>query len=103
MFKRLFTAAILFGVAATAPPALAQTPSCALRDIVVERLTQNFGELPVAGGLQNSHSIIEIWASDQTGTFTVLISRADGFSCVVSTGTGFHHKQPELMKPDIAG
>jgi len=100
MFKRLFTAATLFGLAATAPPVHAQQALCGLRDTVVDRLASRFSEQLVAGGLQNAQSVVEFWASPETGTFTVLISHADGMSCIVSSGTNFHLSLPEAVIDD---
>jgi len=90
MFKRLFTAAILLGVASTAPPVHAQQLACAQRDRLAERLSTTYKELPVAGGLQNSQRLVEVWASPDTGTFTIIFTNADGMSCIVATGTNYH-------------
>jgi hypothetical protein len=97
MFKRLFTATVLFGMAATAPPAFAA--NCALRDVVVERLESQFSERLTAGGLQASRansSLIEVWTSKDTGTFTVIVTNPQGISCVVAAGTDWF--QQELVK-----
>lgn len=90
MFKRIFTAAVLFGAAATAPPlhAQAQIP-CGPRTALVEVLTEIRGEQRVAGGLQNSQRMIEIWASAETGSFSILLTFASGSSCLLGTGTHF--------------
>lgn len=86
MFKRLFSMALVFGAAALAPPAMAQGIACISRDVLVEKLTNNFNEEPKGGGLQSSRQLLEIWTSDSTGSFTVFITRPDGQSCVVATG-----------------
>jgi len=95
MFKRIISAAMLFGMAATAPPAHAQ--SCAPRDRIVERLADTFGEGLAAGGLQSAQQVIEVWAAPETGTWTVLVSRADGIACVLATGTNWHQQDPALV------
>ncbi len=90
MFKRLMTAGLLFGMAATAPPALAA--NCAQRDVVVERLQSKYSERLTAGGLQGaqmSMTMLEVWASPDTGTFTVLLTNANGVTCIVASGTDF--------------
>jgi len=92
MFKRLFTAATLFGVASTAPPAMAQQVRCALRDSVTMGLSQKYNEQLVAGGLQDSQHLLEVWASSKTGTFTIILTLPNGKSCIVASGTDFQQK-----------
>ena len=86
MYKRLFSAALVFGAAALAPPVLAQGQNCMARDALVQKLTETYKEQLVGGGLQNARQLLEIWTSGTTGSFTVLITRPDGQSCVVATG-----------------
>lgn len=96
MFKRIVCAALLFGGAALAPPAMAST--CAERDIVVQRLQNKYSEKLTAGGLQQSRpvqTIVEVWASPETGTFTVLLTNPQGISCVVAAGTDFFSQKTD--------
>lgn len=96
MFKRLMGACLTFGMAANAPPALAAT--CDLRQNIIERLESKFSEQLVVGGLQTSRdkqSVMEIWASTETGTFTVLLTNPDGISCIVAAGTDFFEASPK--------
>ncbi|KIC20511.1 hypothetical protein [Leisingera sp. ANG-Vp] len=90
MFKRLLGLSLLFGMAATAPPALAA--SCGDREVMTAKLESGYSERLTAGGLQKSRpeaTVIEVWSSDETGTFTVLVTHANGISCVVATGSSF--------------
>ena len=71
--------------------------ACAQRDIVVERLKSRYDESFAAGGLQtgaSSSTLVEVWASEETGTFTVMLTSANGLSCVVATGTDWHQSKP---------
>jgi hypothetical protein len=101
MYKRIITGALLFGMAALAPPAHAMV--CAPREGLVAALTGSYGETLAARGLQNARSIVELWTSAETGTFTVLVSRADGISCVLSTGTHWAVVPPVAAPPGIGG
>ena len=100
MFKRLFTAALLLGVAGTAPPLYAQQLSCSTRASVAERLSDKYNEHVVAGGLQNSERLVEVWASPETGTFTIIMTTAEGLSCIVASGTNYHQSQLAPSQPD---
>lgn len=100
MFKRLVSVSLIFGMLATAPPAVAS--ACTPRDDLIERLQSSYAERLTAGGLQASRSVstvIEFWASDTTGTFTVLVSHPNGLSCVVASGTGFFQVMEEAKAP----
>ena len=90
MFKRLISAALVFGMAANGPPALAQT--CAPREVIVERLKNTFDERLSSAGLQSGQPVdlvIEIWSSQNTGTFTILMSHPKGVSCMVASGRDY--------------
>ena len=103
MFKRLLALSLTFGMAALAPPAFAA--NCALRDTVVERLQGKYAEQLTVGGLQsggNAQSVLEIWASDETGTFTVLMTNANGINCVMAAGTDFFKASPIEITNDTA-
>ncbi|SDX41628.1 hypothetical protein SAMN05444358_105195 [Ruegeria halocynthiae] len=97
MFKRLFSIALTFGMAATAPPAFAQ--NCAQRDHVIAKLQDSYAEELAFGGLQKSrgtHSVMEVWTSKETGSYTVLVTRANGISCIVAVGTDFFEAIPKI-------
>lgn len=97
MFKRLFGLALVFGMAAAAPPVLAQ--SCALRTDVIAKLQQTYSEELAFGGLQKTRggqSVMEVWASRETGTYTVLLTHANGISCIVAAGTDFFEAIPRV-------
>ncbi|APG48758.1 hypothetical protein [Phaeobacter porticola] len=101
MFKRLVCTSLIFGMLATAPPVLAA--GCSPRDHLVDRLQSSYAEHLRAGGLQTSQptsTLIEFWASETTGTFTVLVSHPNGLSCVVASGTGFFQlmEQPRVTE-----
>ena len=98
MFKRTVTAALIFGTLALAPPVQART-ICAERTGIVERLKSGFHESYQGAGLQNATSLVEIWSSEETGSWTMLLSKADGTSCVIASGMNWQFDQ----EPEVAG
>ena len=97
MFKRLFGLTLAFGMAATAPPAFAQ--SCAQREHVVAKLQDSYSEELVFGGLQKTRgaqTVMEVWTSKETGSYTVLVTQANGISCIVAVGTDFFEAIPKI-------
>ena len=85
MFKRTIIAGAVFGMAAAAPPASAQTP-CTDLATMIRTLQDRHGETHQATGLQGSVQLMEMWASEETGTWTILITKPDGKSCIVAAG-----------------
>ncbi len=91
MFKRLFTLALILGTAALAPPVQAQgVAPCFDRDKLVENLANGYKESQTGIGLRGPQQLLELWSSAETGTFTILITRADGLSCVLASGKNWH-------------
>lgn len=78
----------LAAISAVISPARAEAPPqamlCGLRDDMGQMLDQRFGEQPQAGGIVGDR-IVELLVS-QTGSWTILITSADGRSCVVTGG-----------------
>lgn len=95
MIKHMIAAGVLISTSVAALPV--QAANCANRDLVVERLQSNYDEAFTAGGLQISQTkqaMVEVWASEQTGTFTVMLTSPEGVTCVLATGTNWHHVAP---------
>ncbi len=96
MVRQLCVLAAVCGVGLFAGPAYAA--SCADRDTVVQRLQSQYDEMFSAGGLQtirNKQTLVEVWSSQKTGTFTVMLTTPDGVACVVATGTDWHQINAE--------
>ncbi len=80
----IFILPILFAGA----PVSSQT-RCGQRSILVEYLFERFGEVPHAIGLASDNSLMEVFASEATGTWSVLMTRPGGPSCLVSAGSAY--------------
>jgi len=83
----VFSSAAVFATG-TAPGAetAALDLACADRGEMTERLREGFGEAQTGLGLVNSAQVLEIWSSDETGTWTILMTDIDGQSCLVAAG-----------------
>lgn len=96
MFKRLFTAALVFGAAALAPPAYAQGKFvCLDREDLVQALEGRYQEALHGAGLQDPQTLLEIWTSGTSGSFTVIVTNANGKSCVVAFGENWVSVDPK--------
>ncbi len=98
MYKRIMiTSSLILGVAAIWSPDAQAQVACGTRDSVVEKLGEKYGEVRRGGGLAGSTAIFEIWASEATGTWTILKTTPDGLSCVMAVGDGWHDEAGEAI------
>lgn len=98
----LFTAVSFASILPFTAPAQAQQPMlCGLRDDMGKMLDQRFGEQPQAGGIVGDR-VVELLVS-QTGSWTILITSADGRACVVTGGEDWTDQpitSPSKVKAD---
>lgn len=62
---------------------------CAPRGTVVGHLADKYGEARRAIGLAGQNQVVEVYASDETGTWTILVTSPAGISCLVASGDSF--------------
>jgi hypothetical protein len=70
--------------------------NCAPRALVVERLASQFGESRQSIGLGGNSQVVEVFASAETGTWTIVVSTPAGLSCVVAAGEAFENLSEPL-------
>ena len=87
---------IMFGAMGFAILALAaQTASaqgarnCAPREVVVERLAEKYGESRQSVGLGANNAMVEVFAANDTGTWTITVTMANGVTCLVASGQAY--------------
>lgn len=79
-------AAALVAVFLCAGIAGAQVP-CGQRADILKALAEKYKEAPVNLGTVTGKGVIEIYASD-AGTFTIIATQPNGFSCIIAAGDG---------------
>jgi hypothetical protein len=96
MNKRITTvmSALVIGLA-TLPAAARAQLVCGDRGTVVSGLEKNFSEAPVSMGLSSNGSIIEIFASPDK-TWTIVMTKPDGMSCVLMAGEDWESLPTQL-------
>ena len=85
-------------LAALLPSALHAQTNCAARDAVIAKLESGYGETFAGGGVQNAKHVFEVWFSEEKGTWTILMTRADGMSCIMASGTNWREEIPGAHK-----
>ena len=56
---------------------------------IAKHLSAKFNETPVAVGLQSNGNMLQVYASEEKGTWTVVSTTPAGMSCILATGKGW--------------
>jgi len=94
MRDNLFALSLGFGglILATlwaAQSGAADVLACAERQVVIDRLESHFGETRQSIGLGRGDRVVELFASTETGSWTIIVTRPDGLTCLLATGEAF--------------
>lgn len=82
-----------------ASPALALHP-CGPRSAFIERLWDKYAETLVEQGLTNPNDqLLELFASKDGETWTLLLTFPNGKSCIIADGKNWRAVPPKLLKP----
>jgi hypothetical protein len=103
------TPAGLAGLLVWASPAMAQDPSpgaavapgCHSRSDLTEMLHRKFAEQPAALGLQSDGRLVEVFVADDGISWTIVVTRPDGWSCIVAVGESWE-SLPEVATGPLA-
>lgn len=80
-------AAIYLGI--TTELAAQTQRNCAPRAAVVDRLAESYGETRQSIGLGSNNAVVEVFASDETGSWTITVTMPGGMTCLVAAGQAF--------------
>lgn len=90
MTQKLMLAGLAIGtLMATTAVANAQGQRCGPRTAIVEKLAQKYGETRQSMGLAANNAVIEVFASDETGTWTITVTGTNGLTCLVASGQAY--------------
>jgi len=59
---------------------------CTPRDVLVRQLGADYAETTVARGLSHQGVVVEVFSSGDGSTWTIVVTRPNGASCVVAAG-----------------
>lgn len=83
------TAAAAIYIASTLDAVAQAGRNCAPRDAVVSRLAEGYGETRRSMGLGANNAVVEVFASEETGTWTITVTSPNGLTCLVASGQSF--------------
>jgi hypothetical protein len=73
--------------------------NCAPRAQVVERLASKYGETRQSMGLGANNAVVEVFASLESGSWTITVTMANGVTCLVASGQAFEEMAEALPAP----
>jgi hypothetical protein len=88
----LFTTSLVIACGAFATPLVAQAQQggarmpCHNAAEIAKQLGNKYEEAPVAFGLQSNGNLLQVYASEQKNTWTVVSTTPNGMSCIVAAG-----------------
>jgi hypothetical protein len=86
----LFLSALLILLlVAFCSPAHAQAQNCAPRTQMLDLLETRYGETRQAVGLAANNQVVELFASLETGTWSLTVTDPGGPTCMVAAGEAF--------------
>lgn len=91
MSKEIFALSFGFAIliAATNIGHAQSFASCGDRTAVVERLANTYGETRQSIGLAANNTVLEVFASSETGTWTITMTTPGGPTCLVASGHAY--------------
>lgn len=69
----------------------AQGGNCAPREVVIARLGEDYGETRQSIGLGSQGQVMELFASETSGTWTITVTLPSGITCLMAAGEAYAH------------
>jgi hypothetical protein len=85
----LFALSLGFAGVILATHAAFAAPQCGPRDAVMAALADKYRETRRAMGLAANQAVIEVFASDDSGSWTITATLPEGQTCLVASGHGY--------------
>jgi len=95
-FLTLMCTLTLIGTQASAQP-----NTCAEHARVVEHLASGYGETRQSIGVGSDNTVVEVFASLETGTWTITVTQPGGPTCLVASGMAFQALAESLPNTDM--
>jgi hypothetical protein len=96
MSRLLFALSFGFAAVILVSHAAFAAPQCALRPQVLETLAQKYGESRRAMGIAADQTVMELFASAESGSWTLTVTLPTGMTCLVAAGQNYEAVAEEL-------
>jgi len=96
------TAAIIYGLSSLVSPtnleANSLSPICGKRSNFLSKLKKQYSEVPVANGLATNGGILEVLASSQGNSWTIMVTMPNGTTCLIAAGENWEDIPKKLAR-----
>jgi len=76
------------------PATAAAQMRCGERETVIAQLRDRYGETQRSAGFQEGRGIVEIYANEDSGSWTILLTTPEGVSCLMAAGEAWRQRLP---------
>lgn len=80
----------------THPVHAQQQAQCGPRAAVVKALVEKYSETRRSIGIAANNMVMEVYAAEASGTWTITVTSPQGMTCLVASGQGFEPVVEEL-------
>lgn len=63
--------------------------NCAPHASMVAQLVEKYGETRQSIGLTSGNQLVELFASSETGSWSIIVTRPTGMTCILAAGQAF--------------
>ena len=84
-----FLGTTLAATATASLPAHAQDMICGKRQNIIKQLEAKYGETARVMGFSRGAGVVEVYANDESGSWTILVTNPTGTACLMAAGEAF--------------
>ena len=70
-------------------------PTCGARDVLLKALAKDFQEQPIGIGLSSNGAVLELLASPEGTTWTLMATQPSGSTCLIGSGEAWIPLKPK--------
>ncbi|MES2915544.1 MAG: hypothetical protein V4753_10545 [Pseudomonadota bacterium] len=96
MNQKMFALSLGLGGMIAAADIANSAPQCDSRDRVTALLADRYGETRRSVGVAGEAAVMELYAADATGTWSITMTLPDGQMCLMASGSGYEAVTEEL-------
>jgi hypothetical protein len=96
MNQTMFALSLGLGGMIAAADVAFSAPQCDARDRVLALLSDRYGETRRSVGIAGDAAVMELFAAEDTGTWTITITLPDGQMCLMASGSGYEALTEDL-------
>lgn len=92
---------IMIALLALWPSLASAQSSCVPSHVMAERLAGGYGEVAIGRGFAPNGALIELYVSEETGSWTVTATLPGGPSCMLITGEAWEFLPMMALEPNL--